>query len=94
MHPLAAVCAEMWLLVSTWSAAAWESPQIAFAVWCLLRLLPVAAVLQFNSVTTLHILVESNQDDEDTTKLFKIVLGGVAFDSFNVAEIKKVEDKS
>jgi hypothetical protein len=53
-----------------------------------------SAVLQFNSVTTLHILVESNQDDADTSKLFKVVLGGVAFDSFNVAEIKKVEDKS
>lgn len=51
-------------------------------------------LLQFNSVTTLHILIESNQGDEETTKLFKINMGGVAFDSFNVAEIKKVEDKS
>ena len=50
--------------------------------------------LQFNSVTTLSILVESNQGDEDTTKVFKIALGGTAFDSFNVAEIKKVEEKS
>jgi hypothetical protein len=51
-------------------------------------------LLQFSSVTTLHILIESNQGDEETTKLFKINLGGVAFDSFNVAEIKKVEDAS
>lgn len=27
-------------------------------------------------------------------QVFKITLGGVAFDAFNVAEIKKVEDKS
>jgi hypothetical protein len=27
-------------------------------------------------------------------QVFKISLGGVAFDAFNVAEIKKVEDKS
>jgi hypothetical protein len=55
---------------------------------------PCCLVLQFNSVTSLHILIDSNQDDEETTKIFKISLGGVAFDSFNVAEIKKVEDKS
>lgn len=56
---------------------------------------PIALKLtKFNSVTTLHILIESNQGDEETTKLFKINLGGVAFDSFNVAEIKKVEDAS
>lgn len=55
---------------------------------------PCCLLLQFNSVTSLHILIDSNQDDEETTKIFKISLGGVAFDSFNVAEIKKVEDKS
>lgn len=27
-------------------------------------------------------------------QVFKIVLGGVAFDSFDVSAIKKVEDKS
>jgi hypothetical protein len=54
----------------------------------------VIAAVQFNSVTTLHILIEGNQGDEETTKVFKIALGGTAFDTFNVAEIKKVEDKS
>lgn len=54
----------------------------------------LAHATQFNSVTSLSILIESNQGDEDTTKVFKIALGGTAFDSFNVAEIKKVEDKS
>lgn len=51
------------------------------------------APLQFNSVTSLSILIESNQGDEETTKVSKIALGGTAFDSFDVSNIKKVEDK-
>lgn len=45
-------------------------------------------------MTILSILVESNQGDEDATKLFKIALAGTAHDSFNVADIKKVEEGS
>jgi hypothetical protein len=42
---------------------------------------------------TQAIFVESNQNDEDTTKIFKIVVYGTSGETFNVNEIKKVEDK-
>ncbi|KAF8072868.1 PITH domain-containing protein [Scenedesmus sp. PABB004] len=48
---------------------------------------------KFNSVNILSILIDSNQDDADTTRVHKIALTGVAGDTFNVAEIKKQEDK-
>lgn len=50
-------------------------------------------LLQFNSVTILSILIDSNQSDADTTKVFKICLAGQAGDTFNVAEIKKQEEQ-
>lgn len=52
------------------------------------------SLLQFNSVTILSILIDSNQSDADTTKVFKIALAGQAGDVFNVAEIKKQEEGS
>ncbi|WIA08970.1 hypothetical protein OEZ86_011558 [Tetradesmus obliquus] len=48
---------------------------------------------KFNSVTILSILIDSNQSDADTTKVFKICLAGQAGDTFNVAEIKKQEEQ-
>jgi hypothetical protein len=48
---------------------------------------------QFNSVTILSILIDSNQSDADTTKVFKISFAGQAGDTFNVAEIKKQEEQ-
>jgi hypothetical protein len=50
-------------------------------------------LLQFNSVTILSILIDSNQSDADTTKVFKISFAGQAGDTFNVAEIKKQEEQ-
>eukprot|EP00879_Flechtneria_rotunda_P002164 GHRR01002350.1.p1 GENE.GHRR01002350.1~~GHRR01002350.1.p1 ORF type:complete len:168 (+),score=49.19 GHRR01002350.1:184-687(+) len=49
---------------------------------------------KFNSVNILSILIDSNQSDADTTKVFKIAFAGTAGDVFNVAEIKKQEEKS
>eukprot|EP00877_Chromochloris_zofingiensis_P015076 jgi/Chrzof1/9822/Cz04g17120.t1 len=50
--------------------------------------------VKFQNVTMLSILVDSNQADTDTTKIQKIGLSGNAGEVFNVAEIKKQEDKS
>jgi hypothetical protein len=50
-------------------------------------------LLQFNSVTILSILIDSNQSDADTTKVLKISFAGQAGDTFNVAEIKKQEEQ-
>jgi hypothetical protein len=44
-------------------------------------------------VTILSILIDSNQSDADTTKVFKISFAGQAGDTFNVAEIKKQEEQ-
>jgi PITH domain len=48
--------------------------------------------VKFQNVTTLTIFIEDNQGDEETTKLQKIVVCGTAGETFNVAEIKKIED--
>lgn len=44
-------------------------------------------------VTVLSVFVESNQGGEETSVLQKIVVSGLPADTFNVAEIKKVEEK-
>eukprot|EP00884_Botryococcus_braunii_P008134 jgi/Botrbrau1/17321/Bobra.0015s0069.1 len=48
--------------------------------------------VKFQNVTTLTIFIEDNQGDEETTKIQKIVVSGTAGETFNVAEIKKIED--
>jgi hypothetical protein len=49
--------------------------------------------VKFNNLTILSIFIQDNQSDADTTKVFKIQLGGSAGEVFNVAEIKKQEEK-
>ena len=41
----------------------------------------------------LSIFVENNQGDEETTVISRLSLFGTAGDTFDVAAIKKVEDK-
>lgn len=48
---------------------------------------------RFTGVDVLSILVESNQGDEETTVLSRLALFGTAGDTFDVAAIKKIEDK-
>lgn len=43
-------------------------------------------------MTQLSVFVESNQGDEEATRVTKIALAGWAGEVFNVAEIKKQED--
>ncbi|KXZ54107.1 hypothetical protein GPECTOR_5g21 [Gonium pectorale] len=50
-------------------------------------------LVKFNNVDVLSIFVESNQGDEETTKLCKLALFGSAGEVFNVAEIKKVGEE-
>eukprot|EP00775_Hariotina_reticulata_P010262 gene10262-10421_t len=54
----------------------------------------VLKLTKFNSVNILSILIDSNQSDTETTKVSKIALSGTAGEVFNVAEIKKQEEKS
>lgn len=48
--------------------------------------------VKFQSVTVLTIFVESNQGDEEATKISKIALAGFEGDTFNVKDIKKVDE--
>ncbi|EFJ42379.1 hypothetical protein VOLCADRAFT_109365 [Volvox carteri f. nagariensis] len=50
-------------------------------------------LMKFNNVDVLSIFIEDNQEGEETTKLCKIALFGTTGEVFNVAEIKKVEEK-
>lgn len=52
----------------------------------------VLRLAKFANVTMLSVFVESNQGDEDATKVSKVSLSGWAGDTFNVAEIKKQEE--
>lgn len=52
----------------------------------------VLKLAKFGNVTQLSVFVESNQGDEETTKVTKIGLAGWAGEVFNVAEIKKQEE--
>ena len=49
-------------------------------------------LVKFSNVTVLSVFVESNQGGCDTTVVSKVALAGSAGDTFNVAEIKKVEE--
>ncbi|KAF6266776.1 galactose-binding domain-like protein [Scenedesmus sp. NREL 46B-D3] len=49
--------------------------------------------LKLTKCDILSILIDSNQSDADTTKVFKISFAGQAGDTFNVAEIKKQEEQ-
>jgi hypothetical protein len=42
----------------------------------------------FQGVDTLSIFIASNQGDEETTQISKIVLSGMAVQTMNVADIK------
>jgi len=71
--------------------------QLAPGCWdvtSILALMLACCYLQFNSVNILSILIDSNQSDAETTKVLKIALSGTAGEVFNVAEIKKQEEKS
>jgi hypothetical protein len=48
---------------------------------------------RFTGVDVLSIFVESNQGDEETTVLSRLTLFGSAGDTFDVAQIKKIEEK-
>ncbi|PNW70683.1 hypothetical protein CHLRE_17g730250v5 [Chlamydomonas reinhardtii] len=50
-------------------------------------------LVKFNNVDTLSVFIEDNQGGEDVTRLCKIALMGSTGEVFNVAEIKKQEDK-
>ncbi|KAG2454424.1 hypothetical protein HYH02_001444 [Chlamydomonas schloesseri] len=50
-------------------------------------------LVKFNNVDTLSVFIEDNQGGEETTKLCKIALMGSAGEVFNVADIKKQEEK-
>ncbi|KAI8470651.1 MAG: PITH domain-containing protein [Monoraphidium minutum] len=52
----------------------------------------VLKLAKFSNVTQISLFVESNQGDEETTKVSKIGLSGWAGETFNVAEIKKQEE--
>lgn len=47
-------------------------------------------LVKFQGVNWLTIFVESNQEDEETTVIEKIVVQGIAGDSFDVGSIKDV----
>ena len=49
-------------------------------------------LVKFQKVNVLTIFVGSNQGDEETTIIQRIALTGTSGDTFNVAEIKKVEE--
>lgn len=48
--------------------------------------------VKFQNVSTLTIFVQDNAEGAETTKIEKIVICGVAGQTFNVSEIKKIED--
>lgn len=48
---------------------------------------------RFTGVDVLSIFIEDNQGDEDTTALTRLTLFGTAGETFDVAAIKKVEEK-
>lgn len=48
---------------------------------------------RFTGVDVLSIFVENNQGDEETTVLSRLTLFGSAGDTFDVAQIKKIEEK-
>lgn len=48
--------------------------------------------MKFQNVSTLTIFVQDNAEGAETTKIEKIVICGVAGQTFNVSEIKKIED--
>lgn len=48
---------------------------------------------RFTGVDVLSIFIESNQGDEETTVLSRLTLFGSAGETFDVAAIKKIEEK-
>ena len=50
--------------------------------------------VKFQNVTILSIFCESNQGDEETTKICKIALSGQGGETMNVGEIKKQDEHS
>ena len=48
--------------------------------------------VKFQKLTHLTIFIEDNQGNEDVTRVQRIQLHGVAQDTFDVANIKKVEE--
>jgi hypothetical protein len=48
---------------------------------------------RFTGVDVLSIFIEDNQEGEDTTALGRLTLFGTAGDTFDVAAIKKIEEK-
>jgi hypothetical protein len=53
-------------------------------------------MVKFNAVNLLTVFIESNQGGEETTRVSKLVLVGTTDESmkFNVADIKKVDEKT
>jgi hypothetical protein len=80
-----------WSQWSQWSHTVDPVLSACLPCWCWGGAMPRT---QFTSVNVLSILIDGNQGDEDITRVFKIALAGIAGDTFNVAEIKKQEDKS
>lgn len=50
-------------------------------------------LVKFQHVGMLSVFVEDNQGGEETTRVLKLVVTGVAGDTFNVAEIKKQNEE-
>ena len=50
-------------------------------------------LVKFTNVSKLSIFIEDNQEEEETTRIQKIVLYGSAGQTMNVNEIKKVGEE-